>query len=172
MYQTKMHHCSKTYEREKQTSWSSKESRWVVWYLGTIVTKNTTPRSLVRIKLTTEPRRPLLRVCHVFRLVCNHPDFVGIIWISLAFLGFALSWSLCGQKSRWGTVQRLDTLCVLLYILHSCMVGGNAGEYHMVISSILTKGLGAAFFATGLDWVLENLGVVHHLPELLCLFYP
>ena len=52
------------------------------------------------------------------------------------------------------------------------MVGGNAGEYHMVISSILTKGLGAAFFATGLDWVLENLGVVHHLPELLCLFYP
>ena len=51
----------------------------------------------------------------IFIWKCWKSCFLGvqaakISWHPLVFSGFAFGWPLCGQKSRRGTVQRLDTL--------------------------------------------------------------
>ena len=54
----------------------------------------------------------ILFYVRVLEIVFQGVEVANISGDPLVFLGFALGWPLCGQKSRWGTctVQRLDTL--------------------------------------------------------------
>ena len=58
----------------------------------------------------TEPFFDRNIYARVLEMVFQGVQVAKISGDPLVFSGFALSWPLCGQKSRRGTVQRLDTL--------------------------------------------------------------